>query len=255
LSFLTGATDYRAKAATGDAQFQNQNLQPAINQGQGGFADALTQANAIQGQQGNLASQLLAQSQGQGPNIADMQLRQATDRNNAQAAGALGSARGMNPALAARLVAQNQAANNQAAAGQSGLMRAQQQLAAQGQLANVYGQQGQLALGGGQMANQNLGINQSALSNQNQQVIGAQNNANAINADIEKSNAAGVAKLGGALLGGLGSVMTGGALGAAGSVLGGAFGGWRRSFKSTTNRGFFCRCSWSRRWWPHLRSR
>ena len=51
----------------------------------------------------------------------------------------------MNPALAARLIAQQTAGANQQAAGQSGLMRAEQQLAAQNALANVYGQQGNLA--------------------------------------------------------------------------------------------------------------
>lgn len=239
MSFLTGASDYTPKAATGDTKFQAQNLQPAINQGQGGFASALEQANAIQGQQGNLASQLLAQSKGEGPNIADMQLRQATDRNNAQAAGMVASQRGMNPALAARLVAQNQAANNQAAAGQSGLMRAQQQLAAQGQLANVYGQQGQLALGGGQLANQNLDINQQALRQQNQQVIGEQSRIDKINQEQAAAKAAGIGKLANGLLGGAATALAGPLGGALVGGLGKVFGGGSSSSSVPSSQSYY----------------
>src|ERR1700679_1614322 len=97
--------------------------------------------NTTEGQQSTLAQQLLAQSQGQGPNVANLQLQQATNQNIQQGAGQIASQRGMNPALAARIVAQNTAAANQNAAGQSGVLRAQQQLAAQQGLANVYGQQ------------------------------------------------------------------------------------------------------------------
>src|ERR1700677_2845801 len=65
--------------------------------------------------QGNLAQQLQGQANGQGPNIANLQLQQATNQNNQQAAGAIASQRGMNPALAARQIQQNTAANNQTA--------------------------------------------------------------------------------------------------------------------------------------------
>jgi hypothetical protein len=102
--------------------------------------DETNLANAISGQ-GTLASQLLAQAQGQGPNIANLQLQQATNQNNQQAAGMLASQRGMNPALAQRIISQQNATNNQNAAGQSGVLRAQQQLAAQQGLGNVYAQQ------------------------------------------------------------------------------------------------------------------
>lgn len=104
--------------------------------------DETTLANALAGQ-GTLAQQLQAQANGQGPNIANLQLQQATNQNNQNAAASLGSQRGMNPALAQRIISQQQATNNQNAAGQSGVLRAQQQLAAQGALGNVYAQQAQ----------------------------------------------------------------------------------------------------------------
>lgn len=128
------------------------------------------QEQQIFGQQGTFAQQLLAQSQGQGPNIADLQLQQATNQNNQRAAGALASQRGMNPALAQRIIAQQAATNNQNAAGQSGILRAQQQLAAQNQLGNVYGQQA------GEAAT-NIGT-----------YVGAQQAANQANAQIAQNN-------------------------------------------------------------------
>lgn len=206
-SLLGGAGKNTAQVgpATGNAQFTNQNLQPAINQGQTGFGTAESQIGNVFANQGTLAQQLAAQAQGQGPNIAQLQLQQATNRNIAQGAGLIGSQRGMNPALAARLIAQQTAAANQEAAGQSGLMRAQQQLAAQGALANVYGQQGNLATAGGQLANQNLSINQQALSNQNQQIVGANEKAQTINAEAAQKNA----DVSGKLIGGLTSGLSG----------------------------------------------
>ncbi len=145
-----------------------------------------TTANANYGAantaQGNLAAQLQAQANGQGPNIANLQLQQATNQNNQQTAGAIASQRGMNPALAQRIILQQQAMNNQNAAGQSGILRAQQQLAAQGQLGNVLGQQA------GE-ATSNAAANYSALGNQNNAVVGAVNSANQANAQIAQNNA------------------------------------------------------------------
>lgn len=219
MSFLTGGPQntFKASPATGNAQFTEQNLLPAISTGQNIFQSQIGQANQIFGQQGDLAAQLRAQAAGEGPNLAAMQLKQATDRNAALAAGQIASQRGMNPALAARLIAQNQAAANQQAAGQAGLLRAQQQLAAQGQLANVYGQQAGQSLQAGSIANQNLGINQQALAQQNADIVRARGEADRINADISKQNAEMSAKGTGGLLSGLGTVgatvLTGGSVG------------------------------------------
>jgi hypothetical protein len=143
---------------------------------------ANTNYKNVNANQAALAQQLLAQSQGQGPNLANLQLQQATNQNNQQAAAAAASQRGMNPALAQRLVMQQQAMNNQNAAGQAGVLRAQQQLAAQQGLAGVYGQQGT-------EANANVAANESALGNQNNAVTSAVNSANQANAQIAQNNA------------------------------------------------------------------
>lgn len=140
--------------------------------------------------QGALANQLLQQSQGAGPNIAQLQLQQATNQNIQQGAGLIGSQRGMNPALAARVIAQQTAAANQNAAGQSGVLRAQQQLAAQQGLANVYGQQ--------------AGENLTNLG----QLTQAQTAANQSNAGAAAQNAQQGAGLAGGILGGVSSAIS-----------------------------------------------
>lgn len=212
MSFLSGAAggqnNFQAKSATGDAKFHEQNLQPAINTAQADYSNQLGMSNQVFGQQGDLAAQLRAQSQGQGPNIAAMQLADATNRNNQQSAGAIASQRGLNPALAARLISQNQASNNQTAAGQSGLLRAQQQLASEQALANVYGQQVQNAQGGGGLANQNLGINQGAQQAQNNAIVTANDNANTLNQKTGAENAAAAQSASGGFLNGLGGALT-----------------------------------------------
>lgn len=151
--------------------------------------------------QSALAAALLAQSQGQGPNIANLQLQQATNQNNQQAAGEIASQRGMNPALAQRIISQQQATNNQNAAGQSGVLRAQQQLAAQQGLANVYGQQAT-------EANANTSANLSGLGNQNNAIVGAVNSANQINGQVAQNNTNQNAGIAGGIMNGVGSMMS-----------------------------------------------
>lgn len=162
---------------------------------------ANTNYQAVNTNQSDLAKQLLAQSQGQGPNIANLQLQQATNQNNQQGAALLGSQRGMNPALAQRLIANQTAMNNQNAAGQSGMLRAQQQLAAQQGLANVYGQQGT-------EANANAAANYSALGNQNNAVTSAVNAANQANAQIAQNNTNQNAGITSGIMNGIGSMMS-----------------------------------------------
>lgn len=151
--------------------------------------------------QTNLANQLQAQANGQGPNLAALQLAQATNQNNQQAAGAIASQRGMNPALAQRIISQQQAMNNQNAAGQSGVLRAQQQLAAESGLGNVLGQQGT-------EANANAAANYSALGNQNNAVTGAVNSANQTNAQIAQNNTNQNAGIAGGIMNSIGSMMS-----------------------------------------------
>lgn len=162
--------------------------------GGGGAATAqqttdLSNFNTLYGNQSDLAKQLLAQSQGAGPNIANLQLQQATDQNNKNAASTIASQRGMNPALAARLISNQAANNNQNAAGQSGVLRAQQQLASQGQLGNTYAQQAGETLG-------NYG-----------DITRAQTAANSTNAGIAQANSNQNGGIAGGILGGIGSAL------------------------------------------------
>jgi hypothetical protein len=160
---------------------------------------ANTNYSNVNALQAALANQYLAQSQGQGPNLAGLELAQATNQNNQQAAGAMASNRGMNPALAQRIIAQNQAMNNQNAAGQAGILRAQQQYAAQSALANMYNQQA------GE-ANTNLAANESALSNQNNAIVSATNAANQANAQIAQNNTNQNAGITSGVMNGIGSM-------------------------------------------------
>lgn len=92
-------------------------------------------------QQLSLAQQLSAQAQGQGPSLAQGQLRAASDRALSQqlalAAQARTPAQG---ALARRLAARQAGEQQQALAGQSAQLRLQEQLQAQQALAGVAGQ-------------------------------------------------------------------------------------------------------------------
>lgn len=138
-----------------NASFQDPRLEEALAGYQQNIAGAPGRAPAAwyQGRNQDLASALWAQSQGQGPSIAQQQFNQATQQSlAAQQAAAASASTAANPALAQRSLAQQQAGMNQAAAGQSGLLRLQEQMQARGQLANVLGQ-------GAGMAFQNQGAN------------------------------------------------------------------------------------------------
>lgn len=160
------------------------------------FGNAIAQQQAALGNaqagQMSLAQALQQQAQGLGANPAQAMLQQATDRNIKQNAGAVASQKSINPALAQRLIAQNAAQAGQEAAGQGALMGAQQQLAAQGQLGNVYNQMGSLA-------NSAQDVTQRALSS-----------ANTVNADVTKANQKQNSDIMGGLLGGVGSFLSNG---------------------------------------------
>lgn len=140
--------------------------------------DLISQLNSLTPQQQELTKMLMSQSQGQGPNPAQIMLNQATNKNNQQGAGMIASQKGISPSLAARLIAQNTAGANQQAAGQGALMGAQQQLSAENLLSgNLLGQQGTLEQA---QAAQNNAINQGSLGAQGISAsAAAQNNANA----------------------------------------------------------------------------
>lgn len=177
---LGGAVQQTAGAFTPTNQFAAQaGLGPDVAQ------QAEKQLGGLTGQQQDLATALLAQSQGQGPNLAAEQTRQALQQAQAQQAGAIASQKGISPALAARLASQGSAQMRAQAAGQAGLTQAQQQLGAQQALGGLYGQ-----MAGQQL--QNIGL-------VNQANLGAQQ----INAAIAAQNAAAQQQATSGLLGGL----------------------------------------------------
>lgn len=159
------------------------------------IAQGQTEFGANQTKQGDLAAALLAQSQGTGPNPAQAMLNQATNKNIQQGTGMIASQKGINPGLAARQATQMAGQANQQSAGQGAVMGAQQQLAAQQQLGNVYANMGQQNL-------QNQGLLNNAL-------LGGAMGSQQINAGVASGNAQRNAGMIGGLLSG------GGALGAA----------------------------------------
>lgn len=84
-------------------------------------------------QQQSLIEALTRQANGEGPSLAQMQLRNATDRNMAQAMAMQASAGG-DPALAMRNVANERAGIGQQMAGQSAMARLEEQNRAQSML-------------------------------------------------------------------------------------------------------------------------
>jgi hypothetical protein len=211
LGALTGAGN-QGLAAAPVVQTQA-NLQPNINTAQQGVQSNIGNQNAF-------AQALQTQMNGGGPNLAATQLANATGQNVANQAALMASQRGSgsNAGLIARQAAQQGGALQQNAAGQAAQLRAQQQLAAQGQLAGTYGQIGT-------EQGQNLATNQQALASQNQATNQATLGTNQINAQIGANNAANQ----GDILGGIGAGLTAagatGVLGTAGKVLGAAEGG------------------------------
>lgn len=143
-------------------------------------------------QQQALAQALLAQSQGQGPSLAQMQLQDATNRNIKQNAGLISSQKGVNPALAARLIANQSAQAGQSLAGQSAQARLMEQMQAQQQLGGLYGNLAQQQL-------QQQQILQNAISAQNNAALGNASQMNQVNAGVANQNAA----FGQKLLGGI----------------------------------------------------
>lgn len=75
-----------------------------------------------------------------GPSVAEQQLAQATNANNAAAASTAASSSqyGMDPAAAFKAALNQQAMNNQQAVGQAALVRANEVAAARGQLGGLY---------------------------------------------------------------------------------------------------------------------
>jgi len=143
----------------------------SLGQQQGVFG----QTQSVQQQQQALAQALVNQSNGVGPNPAQLQEKQNADQAIANETSAIAANRGINPGLATRLAGQNAAQQGQAAVSNEGVLQAQQELGAQSQLAGVYGQTANEDLTQQEIMNQALNNQQNINANT------AQNNANAVN--------------------------------------------------------------------------
>lgn len=177
---------------------------------QNAFAQALMgRGNTAYGQEQNLIGQLQQEAAGNGPGaqLAQQQLKQATENNIKQSSGMLASQKGINPALAARLIGQNAAATNQQAVGQGMNLGLQQQLAARQQLGGMLGndlglntsgaanllgtatgQSIQQELGTGALDLQKLGLLISGGQGQNNLGVNAGLSTNAVNAGVAAGN-------------------------------------------------------------------
>lgn len=154
---------YNDKAFRADTGFQS-NLWNQLNNAKNTQVPAAYIQQGAQdqfrNQQQTLAQALLAQSQGQGPSLAQSQLQQATDRNLQQALALQASQRCASAGQGLRNIGMQAANINQQAAQQSAALRMQEQMAAQQQLGGV------LESGRGQDIG--LAVNQAQLNQQAQ---------------------------------------------------------------------------------------
>ncbi len=178
------------KPSTGLAALPpQQNFQPQIQQ-------ANQNINTNIGNQNAFAQALQTQTQGGGPNLAGSLLSNATGQNVANQAALMASQRGTgsNAGLIARQAAQQGAGIQENATGQAAALRQQQQLNAQQNLGNIYGQIGQ-------ESGQQLGSYLQGNAQQNQQILGT----NQINAGIGQGNTQGA----GSVMSGIGQALPG----------------------------------------------
>lgn len=104
------------------------------------LTDELAKRNEIYGDQKSLAGMLKQNAEGGGPNPAQAQYQQNVNQNIANTQGLISSQRGLNPAVAAKMGANAASTANQQAAGNASILQQQQQLGAQNNLGNLYGQ-------------------------------------------------------------------------------------------------------------------
>ena len=105
--------------------------------------NATAQLKEIQPQQSAFAQQLAQGAMGQGPSLADAQMKLAMDRSLQQQMAAAQAQRGGNPALAGRNAAMGAAQTGMDIAGQAGAARLQEQRNQQGAFQNYLGGQQQ----------------------------------------------------------------------------------------------------------------
>lgn len=198
-----------------------------LNNAYTGVQSALDDARAVTGtlgpglgrgvgSQAYLTDALTKQSQGIGPNPAQAALNQNTGRNIAQSAALAAGTRGAgaNAGLVALNAANTGANAEQQAVGQEATLQAQQQLSAQGQLANLAENQIGQETNAVQLQNQTQqnaqNILQGANTAANNAAVTSQNNVNTTNAQVSTANAQSNANTAGGIGGLLGDI--GGAL-------------------------------------------
>jgi hypothetical protein len=175
---------------------------------------AITGLNApnITGQmQTDLATQLMQQSQGQGPSLAQMQLQQAADQNIKNQAALIASNRSMNPAQAARAIALQGATQGQNLANQSAQLRLNEQMEKQKLLQQALQGQRGLDINQLQATTGLLGTSGQLAGNQREQDLQNYWNAQKLNAGVASENASSANSLVGGLIGGGASILAAGA--------------------------------------------
>lgn len=153
------ASDYRARLDQAEAAARGR-ATPTVQAAQ---IDT-TAGNQVRGQQQALAGQLQQAANGEGPSVAQEQLRQGLTRNLASTVAATNSTRGLGASSAAARLQASRAGLGQQAAADAATLRAQEVTAARGQLAGVLGDTRQADLATASQQAQ-LG-QQAALANQ-----------------------------------------------------------------------------------------
>jgi len=133
--------------ANGQSQFNADDAGTTATAGSNQFNNQTGQIQGVQANQNNLANMLMQQAQGNGPNVANTQLQQSLAQNQQQQAGAIGSIKGINPALQARMIQQGGQQAAMGAAGQASVNTQQQMVNAQNQLGSALANQQQGNLG------------------------------------------------------------------------------------------------------------
>jgi hypothetical protein len=202
---FTAQNGYQAQLAP----TQNLDYSGTVNQASQQALSGYGQTAGNLGNEQALEQQLLAQSQGQGPNPAQAALANNTQTNVANQAALMANQRGgsANAGLIARQAAQQGAQTQQQAVGQSAALEAQQRLAAQQGAAALQGQIGNQITNQQAASNQLLGIGAGATNTQNANLISNYGQAQGINSQVAQQNANAVNQTTSGLLGGASSLL------------------------------------------------
>lgn len=207
--------------------------------------DVFGMQKGLLGQQQGLADQLQGQTMGRGPNPALDQLALTTGQNIANQASLMAGQRGAshNAGLLGRQIGMQGAQTQQASVGQAAVLRAQQQLAAQAALSQQLGVMGGQQAAMGNLAGNQIGNEQTALSNfanmanakagqglvaqggYNNALVGAYGATNPANSGVAQINAKAQQELLANLFKGLSSASGLGGQGVGGGGAGGALAG------------------------------